>query len=477
MAVNKRVVFSNLIWRYSERSAAQIVSFIVSIILARFLTPKEFGTVALMNVFINIMQVFASSGLGSALIQKKDSDIYDFSTVFWTQLFFCTCVYAILFFISPLIARFYNREELVFMTRIAGISILISGIRNIQLSYVTKHLQFKRFFFATLLGTLISAVIGIYLAYKGVGAWALVIQNLTNLFIDSIILWITVNWHPFFYFSFSKLSRLFGFGFKMFLTSFIDTVYGDIRTLIIGKVYSPSDLALYNRGKAFPNIVVKNINTSINSVLYPVMAQSQDNREELKSITRRSMKTSIFFIAPMMIGLAVTAPLLVKVLLTEKWNESIPYIRIFSLAMLFTPVNTANISAIKALGRSDVVFKLSVIKKIIGITVLLISMQYSVKVIALGYLFCALLSQIINTIPNYKFLNYSYFQQFLDIVPYLLVSVFMGLIIYPIQLLHLPNVLLLILQIIAGGLIYYLAVRICRLEAYTYIKKMIKKDF
>ena len=311
------------------------------------------------------------------------------------------------------------------------------------------------------------------MAYKGAGAWALVVQNLSNLFIDSVILWITVNWHPIFYFSFSKLSLLFGFGFKMFLTSFIDTLYGDIRTLIIGKVYSPSDLAIYNRGKAFPNIVVKNINTSINSVLYPVMAQSQDNREELKSITRRSMKTSIFFIAPIMIGLTVTAPLLVKVLLTEKWNESIPYIQIFSIAMLFTPINTANISAIKALGRSDIVFRLSVIKKIIGIIVLLFTMHYGVKAIALGYLFCALLSQIINTIPNFKFLNYSYFQQFLDIIPYLLISIFMGIIIYPIQLIHLPNIVLLIVQIIAGMLIYYLGLKLFKLDAYMYLKQNI----
>lgn len=472
---SRRKVFANLFWRYMERTFAQLVSFVVSIILARILSPTDFGTVALMNVFISIMQVFGAVGLGSALIQKKDADELDYSTVFWSQLTFCIAAYLIIFFTSPFIASFYNKPELISMTRVSGISILIFGIRNIQLTYVSKNLQFKKFFFATLIGTIVAAIVGIILAYYGAGTWALIAQNLTNLFIDACVLWIIVKWHPVFCFSFERLKHLLGFSINVFLTSLLDTVYNDIRSLVIGKVYSSAELGCYNRGKSFPNLIVSNISTSINSVLFPVMSEAQDDINRVRGITRRSMKMGMFFLAPLMFGLATIAPNLVEVLLTTKWNESIPFVRIFSIAFLFSPINKANLNAIKALGKSELLFLLSVARKTTGIIILLITLRYGVKAIAIGYMVNSVLVQIINALPNKKLLNYNYINQLLDIIPYLIISMIMTVCIFPLSFCEFPKVVILFLQIIIGAVIYISCAKLLKLEAYTYTKKTIEK--
>lgn len=473
--LSKRKIFANLFWRYMERVAAQFVAFIVSIILARMLSPSEFGTVALLNVFISIMQVFGSAGLGSALIQKKDADELDYSTVFWSQLLLCFLAYIIIFFGSPLIANFYKRPEMILMTRVSSISILIFGVRNIQLSYVSKHLEFKKFFLATLIGTIVSAVVGIVLAYSGAGTWALIVQHLLNLFVDACVLWIVVRWHPHFYFSFNRLKNLLRFGINVFFTSLLDTVYNDIRSLIIGKVYSSAELGCYNRGKSFPNLIVSNISTSINSVLFPVMSEVQDDINRVRGITRRSMKMGMFFLSPLMFGLAAIAPNLVEVLLTKKWEDSIPFIRIFCIALLFSPVNRANLNAIKALGRSGLLFWLSVIRKVTGVFFLLVTLRHGVKAIAIGFMVNAMLEQVINSIPNKQILNYSYINQITDIIPYLLLSLFMVGCILPIQFLHLNKIVIIFIQIILGSSIYILGSHILHFEAYLYTKNILKQ--
>jgi len=225
MPITRQKIFSNLIWRFLERTGAQLVAFIVAIVLARILTPEDYGTIALITVFTTILNVFVDSGLGSALVQKKDADNVDFSTVFYTNVIFCIILYAILFFVSPLIADFYKRQELTAVIRVLGITILISGVKNIQQSYVSKTLQFKKFFFATLVGTVIAAIVGVWMAYHGFGVWALVAQQITNLSIDTILLWITVKWYPNFVFSFERLKGLFSFGWKLLVSALIDTTY------------------------------------------------------------------------------------------------------------------------------------------------------------------------------------------------------------------------------------------------------------
>ena len=256
-------VISNFLWRFAERCAAQLVTLIVSIILARILTPSDFGTVSLVMVFTTIMQVFVDSGLGTALIQKKNADDLDFSSVFYFNFAVCLILYAGMFIAAPYIAGFYNDVSLTPIIRVISLTIVISGVKGIQQSYVSRNMLFKRFFFATLGGTIFSAFLGIGMAYAGCGVWSIVAQQLSNTAIDTLILWITVKWRPKKMFSWSRLKSLLSYGWKLLASSLLDTVYNNLRNLVIGKIYTSADLAYYNQGDKFPKVVITNINASI----------------------------------------------------------------------------------------------------------------------------------------------------------------------------------------------------------------------
>ena len=473
----KRVVFSNFLWRFAERTGAQIVQFIVSIVLARVLLPEAYGTVALMTVFIQILQVFVDSGLGNALIQKKNADNIDFSTVFYTNIAFCLILYALLFLASPIIAYFYEDPALTAYTRVLGLTVIISGVKNVQQAYVSRKLLFRRFFFATLTGTLTAAVVGIALAYSGAGVWALIAQQITNLLVDTVMLWITVKWRPDRVFSKERLKGLFSYGSKLLISAIIDTVYNNVRQLIIGKLYTKKDLAYYNQGKQFPNVVVTNINTSIDSVLLSVMSKEQDHRESVKQMTRRAIKTSTYIMAPLMMGLAFCGDTVIELLLTEKWLSAVPFMRIFCITYMFYPVHTANLNAIKAMGRSDLFLKLEIIKKAVGLAVMLTTMWFGVMMMAYSLLFTSIVSQIINSWPNKKLLGYSYFEQLKDLLPGILLAVFMGICVMLIGYIpDLPLIVTLVLQIAAGGAIYILLSKLLKLESFEYMLELIK-DF
>lgn len=445
--------------------------------VARLLDPSVYGTIALVTVFTTILQVFVDSGLGTSLIQKKDADDLDFSTVFFFNIGVCFFLYAIIFFAAPMIANFYNDIELIPIVRVLGLTIVISGVKNIQQSYVSKHLLFKKFFFATLAGTIGAAIIGIGMAYKGYGVWALVAQNLFNLTLDTIILWITVKWRPKKKFSFSRLKVLFSFGWKILASSLLNTVYNDLRSLIIGKIYSSSDLAYYNRGQQWPNLIVTNINTSIDSVLLPALSSEQDNKNRVRDMTRRAIKTSTYIMMPMMIGLAACADPLVRLILTEKWLPSVFFMRIFCITFAFYPIHTANLNAIKAMGRSDLFLKLEVIKKVFGLVALVSTMFISVKAMAYSLLAISVFSQVINSWPNKKLLSYSFIDQIKDIIPQILVSLMMGFIVFPVSLLNLNDFLLVAIQVVLGVIIYIALSKLMHLESYTYLKQVLVSRF
>ena len=389
MSSNK--VFSNFIWRFAERCGAQGVTFVVSIVLARLLDPSVYGTVALVTVFTTIMQVFVDSGMGSALIQKKDADDLDFSSVFYFNIMMCSVLYLIMFVAAPFIAAFYKTPELTPVVRVLSLILIISGVKNVQQAYVSKNMLFKKFFFSTLGGTIGAAIVGITMAYLGFGVWALVAQMLFNTAVDTTILWITVKWRPKKMFSLQRLKGLFSYGWKLLVSSLIDTVYNDLRQLIIGKIYSKSDLAQYNQGKKFPALIVTNINTSIDSVLLPTMSKAQDSANTVKNMTRRAIKTSTYLMMPFMVGLAVCAEPLVRLIITEKWLPCVPFLRIFCFTYAFYPIHTANLNAIKAMGRSDLFLKLEIVKKIVGLAAILSTMWISVMAMAYSLLFTSVL--------------------------------------------------------------------------------------
>lgn len=467
-------VFSNFIWRFAERCGAQLVTFIVSIVLARILTPSDYGTIALVTVFTTILQVFIDSGLSTALIQKKDADDLDFSSVFYFNFVICIILYLIMFVSAPFIADFYKDSSLVSIVRVISLTLIISGVKGVQQSYVSRHMLFKRFFFSTLGGTIFSAVLGIIMAYAGFGVWAIVFQQLSNNAIDTLILWITVKWRPIKKFSWSRLKNLLSFGWKMLASSLLDTVYNNLRNMIIGKLYTSADLAFYNQGDKFPKLIVTNINTSIDSVLLPTMSNEQDNHVRVKDMTRRAIKISTYIMAPLMIGLAFCAKPIVQIVLTDKWLPCVPYLQIFCISYLFWPIHTANLNAIKAMGRSDLFLKLEVIKKIIGMILLLITMNISVMAMAYSLLISGLLSQVINSWPNRYLLKYSYIDQIKDILPNIVMALIMGVFVYFNNYLNLSVLVSLMIQIILGGIIYLVLSIFTKNDSFTYLINILK---
>ena len=313
----RRSVFSNLIWRFMERCGAQLVSVVVSFVLARMLDPSVYGLVAKVTIITSILLVFVDSGMANSLIQKKDPDDLDYSSVFYFNVAFCLVLYAALFFAAPAIARYYGQEELTAIIRVLGLTVVVAGVKNVQQAYVSKTMQFKRFFFATLGGTLVSAVLGIVMAMRGCGVWALVAQQLSNVAINTCVLWLTVGWRPKRMFSWERLKGLLGYGWKLLVSGLLDTVYNKLREIMIAVFYTDADLAFYNRGDSLPTLIVENINSSIDSVLLPVLSAEQDHREQVREMTRRAIKVSSYVIMPLMMGLAVCAEPFIRLALTE----------------------------------------------------------------------------------------------------------------------------------------------------------------
>ena len=472
--VSNKSVLSNLIWRFMERCGAQVVSFVVSMVLARILGPEEYGTVALITVVITIMQVFVDSGLGNSLIQKKDADDLDFSTVFFANIVFCISLYLLFFVTAPFLADFYNDESLIPYMRVLAITIIISGVKNVQQAYVSKYLMFKKFFWSTISGTIVAAIVGIWMAMTGFGIWALIAQQLVNLFIGTIVLWFSVKWRPKLQFSLERLKTLYSYGWKLLVSALLDTVYNNCRQLIIGKMYSNSDLAYYNKGKQFPELVVTNVNTSIDSVLLPAMSQVQDEKEKVKDMTRKSIKVSTYIMAPLMMGLAAVSPALIEIILTDKWLDAVPYLQIFCITYMFYPIHTANLNAVKAIGRSDLFLKLEIKKKVVGVALLLSTMWFGVMVMALSLVAVSFVNQMINAEPNKKIFNYGYKEQMKDILPSITLAIVMGIMVSFVNILDISNYLILIIQIILGAFIYVLGSILFKFEIFNYLCSILK---
>lgn len=477
MEEKKTRIISNFIWRFAERCGAQCVAFVVSIVLARLLLPEDYGTISLVTVFTAILNVFVDSGLGNALIQKKKVDDVDFSTVFYFNIVVCCALYLLMFFIAPFIAKFYGRLELIPVIRVLSLTLVLSGVKNVQQAYVSRNMIFKLFFYSTLCGTVGAAIIGIVMAYLGFGIWALVAQQLFNATTDTFVLWITVKWRPKGLFSLKRLKSLLEYGWKLLLSALINTGYENLRALIIGKMYSSSELAYYNQGYRFPNVIVSNVNSSIDSVLFPVMSSVQDDREAVKQMTRKSIKTSVYIMAPLMMGLAFMADTVVRLVLTDKWLECVPFLRIFCITFMFYPIHTANLNAINAMGRSDLFLRLEIIKKVFGVALLISTMRFGVMAMACSMLVSSVTSQIINSWPNRKLLHYGYLEQLRDIMPSILLAVFMGICVSLIELLDMPLIITAIVQVILGAEIYVIGSAILNLDSFKGLRRTLKPIF
>ena len=468
-------VLSSFIWKFLERSGTHIIQFILQIILARILSPDDYGIVAIVTVFITLANVFIQNGFNTALIQKKDVDDLDYSSVFYLSFFVAIILYAIIFVTSPIIAKFYGNSLLISVLRVLSTNLFFGVFNSIQHAIISKRLQFKKYFISSLISIILSGLLGIYLAYNGYGVWALVYQQLCNIIINVIVQFIIVKWHPKLMFSFKRVKVLFSYGWKLLCSSLIDNLYTHIYDLVIGKKYTTSDLAFYNRGKQFPYFIVNNVNSSISSVLLPVMSIKQDDHNAVKRMMRRSIVVSSYIMIPMMFGLVVVAEPMVSLILTNKWSQCVPFLQILCFSYALWPIHTANLQAINAVGRSDIFLKLEVIKKIFGIIVLLVTIPLGLYAMAWGQIFSSIVSSFINSYPNKKLLNYGYIEQVKDILPAIILSLVMMIIISLIGLLKLNNVVTILFQLISGIIIYVLFSYIFKLEGFVYLLNILKK--
>lgn len=469
----RQKTFGGLIWKFLESVGNQLVSFVVSLVLARILMPEEYGVIAIVTVFITLCNVFVNSGLGTALIQKKDADEIDFSTVFYTSLFISLALYAAMFFAAPWIAVFYEKPVLMPVIRVMSLRFVIASINTVQRSYVSKKMQFRKLFFATLGGNLLSGAGGIWLALKGAGIWALVSQYLLCAVAETVVLLFVIEWKPRRLFSTQRLKGLFSYGWKLLVSSLIDTLYNNLRSLIIGKKYSSADLAYYNKGKQFPELVSGNVITTIDSVLFPVIAMKQDDKSAVKQMTRRFIKSATYIMMPLMIGLACVAEPMVRLLLTEKWLFCVPYIQIYCVVGFLQPIQTANMQAIKAMGHSDILLKLEIAKKSFGTLLLLATMPFGVLVLAGSNIIYSSVVLLLNSSPNKKLLDYTLWEQIVDVLPNLTIALVMGVAVYALKFLPIHDLYILLLQISSGAVIYFLESLLFKNDSFLYIKDML----
>lgn len=470
---NGKKLIGNMLWKFAERILAQFISLIVSIVLARILLPEEYGTIAMVTVFIAFLDVFVNEGLPTALVQKQKTDEIDFSSVFYFNVLFSISLYLLLFFCAPLISTFYNNGALTIIIRVMGLRIIVASVNSVQHAYVSKNMMFKKYFWSTLFGTLTSAAIGIWLAYNGAGVWALVAQYMTNTVIDTVFLWFSVGWRPKRVFDWQRVKVLISFGWKVLFEGLSETFSQQVRSLIIGKVYSSADLAYYNKAQQFPQLFISNICTAISSVLLPEMSNKQDQKEYIVSLLRKSTKLASFVIFPLLTGLGVAAEPFIKVVLTEKWISCVPYLQIFCFTQALTVGMITRHQALLSTGRSDIYMKEHILYRIFFLTLLFSIFRKGVMAIAISTIVGTLFMAFTVVYTSKKYNNYSVRDQILDLLPIIIGCIVMAIPIRLIGIFSMSDILKLFIQVIVGMVIYAVYARIVHLEEILLCKSII----
>lgn len=463
----RQQMLSGLFWSAIERFGTQGIQFIITIIIARILTPADYGLIGMLAIFMAIAQSFVDSGFGSALIQKQGATDEDFSTIFYFNIFVSTFFYFVLFFAAPLIARFYNQPVLVPISRVMALNIVINSFGLIQNTILTKNINFKTLTKVTILSIIVSGTIGIFMAYKGFGVWALVFQSIGGSFIRTLLLWFFNNWRPVFVFSWNSFKSLFSYGSKLLASGLLNQIFDNIYKLVIGKQYSASDLGFYTQAKRIQEIPVLSSLSILQRVTFPVYATIQDETERLKNAYRKTIKGIIYFNFPLMIGLVVLSPLLVKILLTNKWLPAVPYLQLLCFIGLIYPLSSVNLNILKVKGRTDIFFYLEVTKKVIIAIAIIITLKMGVLNMVIGQVIASYLCFFLNIYYSGRVINYSVREQLLDIFPYLCISVIMGFVmLMGVNFLHYSPGPLLIIVGMLGIVSYYILSRFLKLDAY-----------
>lgn len=470
-----KAAWHGMIWRFLERCSSQIVSFIVSIVLARLLLPEQYGLIAMTMIFVALSEVFVTSGLGTALIQKSEYDEIEFSTMFWASVVFSLLLYGILFLLAPYISVLMHTPELTIVLRVLGLRLPISAMNSIQQAYVSQQMIFKKFFFSTLSGTIFSGIVGLAMAYSSFGVWALVGQNLSMTIVNTVVLHYLIPWRPSFHFSGHAFKSLYGFSWRTMMTSFIGTFFEQLRGFLIGRYYTPADLAFANRGEQFPMVISGNISTTVQSVLFPALSHLKNDPILVRNAVQKALISGSFIVTGLMAILAGTADTLVTVILTDKWIDSVPYLQWSCLGQCFAILSMINLQTISALGRADITLGLEFIKKPFWFVILIIGVMISPLAVIAGNALYGIISFFLNSIPNKKLLNYGVIQQIKDIIGPFFISGMLFIILQELQNLLPHTLFFLIVEGFIGLLGYFLIAKIAHMNGAEQVHKFILK--
>lgn len=465
---------SGFFWQLSQKVLCQVVSFGISVVLARILLPSDYGVVAICSMFLILTGIFISGGLGTALVQKKDADDLDFCTVFYSGVVLSIGVYIAVFFAAPLIAEFFKNEQITSVIRVLALAMPIGALSGVQNAFVSRQMIFKKFFYSTLIGTFVSGAVGLGMALTGFGVWALVGQNIVSTITNTLVLFCIIDWHPKLRFSYERFKVLFSFGWKMSVVNVLTTFFYQLKGYVIGYKYSATQLAYYNRGEGLPGILYNNVNGTISDVLFPALSKLQDDKEALRRALRRAMRISSFFLMPALFGLAAISSNLVIIIFSEKWAGSIPFMQVICLISCSDILGMANYQAIKAVGRADTLLKMEFIKRPAMFAILIVTMFVSPLAIAVGQLVYSIIAFIVNAYPNRKYIEYPIVQQLTDVGRNFVISLLMAIVVYLIGLIGLNMYVCVAIQIIVGFALYYSLARLFNKEDYEYVLEFVK---
>lgn len=463
-------------WAFLERFGVQVLQMVIFIILARVLTPEDFGLMGMLAVFIAVSRSLTDSGFGQALIQKKEADEIDFSSVFYINLVASVIIYVVLFVTAPLIASFYREPVLIDIIRVLGLQFIVAAFSMVQIAKLTKEVKFKSLMIAKLPSTMLGGATGVGAAYMGLGVWSLVIQQLTDTAAYSIQVWIQSKWRPEFVFDRHRLKSLFDFGSKIMLSGMINTIYQNMYEIVIGRFFTTAQVGFYTQANKIKQVPVQNISSALGRVTFPVLSEIQDNDERLKRAYKKIIRQVVFFVAPVMIGAIVVAEPLFRFVLTEKWLQAVPYFQWLCVSGLFYPINAYNLNILKVKGRSDLFLKLEVVKKVIGVIGIIIALQYSVLLLVIVHAITSVTAYCINSFYSGMFIHYGIWEQIKDIYMIVAAAVLMGTILLGLNsTLNFGNLSLLLINIAIGAGLYWILIRILDYQILINSKKLLFK--
>ncbi len=469
----KQTAVSGIFWSFSDSMATQVVQFIIGIILARILSPAEFGLIGMITVFLAISQSFVDSGFSQALIRKKEADNTDFSTVFYFNFLAGTALFLVLYFFAPAIARFYKQPELTDIARALAVIILINSTIITQRTKLFKRVDFRLLMKINLAAAIVSGTIAIIMALKGFGVWSLVWRSIIGSAVQAILLWYSNKWIPALIFSRESFKSLFSFGSKLLISGLIDTLYRNIYLLIIGKFFSAAELGFYTRADQFSRLASQNLTGTVQRVSYPVLSMVQDENERLKAGYKKLILSTMFITFAIMLGMAAVAKSMIITLIGEKWLPSVEYLQLLCLGAMLFPLHALNLNILNVKGRSDLFLKLEIVKKALAVPVIIIGVFLGIRAMLIGMIILSFTAYFINSYYSGRLINYPVAEQIKDILPSFLLSLVVSCIVYSLTMI--PGIhpaLLLILQLAMLFMLTIFLAKAFSLKSYTEMRNI-----